>query len=82
MPKQSTSQKNEIRLATMSEQIKNIQGDISEIKSGVQELTQKIDHTYATKEELRPVKAIAYGLVGMVLTAVVAALLALVIRQT
>lgn len=76
---QTTVQKNEVKLNVMSEQIKNIQTDISEIKASLHELTMKIDSTYVTKEELRPIKAITYGLVGAVLMATLAALTDLIL---
>ena len=72
---QNTEQKNEKNIAVMSEQIKNMQSDISEIKNSLHELVAKIDSTYVTKEELRPIKAITYGMVGAILMAVLGALI-------
>lgn len=79
--KQSISQKNEIKLNVMGEQIKNIQGDVTEIKTSLSELTKKIDDTYVTKKEFDPVKKIAFGLVGLISVGVVGALLSLVVKQ-
>lgn len=72
---QSTGQKNEIKLSVMSEQIRNMQIDIAEIKTSLHDLVAKIDSTYVTKEELRPIKAITYGMVGAILMAVLGALI-------
>lgn len=41
----------------------------------------KADDTYVTQREFQPVKNIVYGLVGLMLTAVVVALLGLVLKN-
>lgn len=53
--------------------IKYIQRDIAEIK-------EKLADKYVTKDEFDPVKRLVYGLVGLILVAVIGALLAFVIR--
>jgi hypothetical protein len=63
-----------ITLATLKTDLEYIKRDISEIKS-----TLKSD--YVTRDEFSPIKSIVYGLVGIVLTAVVGALVALVVKQ-
>lgn len=63
-----------ITLATLKTDLEYIKRDISEIKS-----TLRAD--YVTREEFSPIKSIVYGLVGIVLTSVIGALVALVIRQ-
>ncbi len=55
--------------------------DIGYIKRSVDDLTVKVDHNYVTKEEFKPVKQLVYGLVALILTAVVGAIMALVIRK-
>lgn len=52
--------------------IKYIQRDINDIKN-------KLDDTYVTKDEFNPVRNIVYGMVGLILIAVMAALIALVV---
>lgn len=54
--KQTTSEKNEVRLAVMSEKINNIEGNISGIQDSIKDINLKMDHTYATKEELRAIE--------------------------
>lgn len=71
----TTEQTNEIRLSVMGEKIKNIEKDIGEIKTSINEIVTKIDNTYVTKEELRPIKAITYGMVGAILMAVLGVLM-------
>lgn len=53
-----------------------------DIESKVSVLEQKVDRTYVKLIEFEPVRKIVYGLVGAVLLAVIAALMALIIRNT
>lgn len=66
--------KDEINLAVM-------QTDIAYIKLSVNNLSEKIDDHYVTKDEFDPIKKLVYGVVGLILTAVVGALVALVINR-
>jgi hypothetical protein len=52
---------------------------VIQINKTMSELSQKIDDKYVTKESFEPVKTLVFGLVGLILTSVVLALLALVI---
>jgi ABC-type phosphate transport system permease subunit len=54
--------------------IKYIQRDIAEINL-------KLDDKYVTKDQFEPVKNVVYGLVALILIAVVGALIALVINN-
>jgi hypothetical protein len=53
------------------EKVENIEKTVNEIK-------QRLDADYVTKEEFKPVKTLVYGFTGLILTAVIVALLALV----
>lgn len=64
--------KNEIQLAV-------IQNDLTYIKEKMNAIDTKVSQGYVSKEEFEPVKKIVYGLVSLVLIAVVGALVALVI---
>lgn len=55
--------------------------DVGYIKKAIDDLTLKVDHNYVTKEEFQPVKSIVYGMVALILIAVVGALIALVVRK-
>jgi hypothetical protein len=57
-----------------------LKNDIEYIKVDVAEIKTKLEGHYVTKDEFEPVKKIVYGLVSVVLLAVVGALVALVIR--
>lgn len=59
-------------LGRMDERIKSLRSSIERIEAALVK--------YVTRVEFWPVKAIAYGLAGLVLTAVVAALLAKVMK--
>lgn len=59
-------------LARIDERTKTTEEKITHIE-------EKLDSNYVTKDEFRPVKQLVYGFVGVVLLAVVGALVALVI---
>ena len=66
---------------TLETQIAVIANDIAHIKSDVAEVKKKLEADYATKAELEPIKKIVYGMVAIILTGVVGALLTLVINK-
>jgi len=59
--------------------------DIQYMKIDLAEIKQKMEADYITRAEFNaivdPLKKIVYGMVGLILTAVVLALLALVVRK-
>lgn len=63
----------ETKLAVMANNIEYIKTDIVEIKN-------QLKAEYVTREEYAPVKKLVYGMVGVILVAVVGALLALIIK--
>lgn len=64
---------------TKSGDIGIIQKDIEYIKRDVSEIKQKLDKDYVTKEEFDPVRKVVYGLISVILLAVVGALVGLVV---
>jgi len=50
------------------------------IYDAIQDLRDEVKQTYVTKDEFGPVRMVAYGLVGTILTGVVIALLATVVK--
>lgn len=64
MPKQS----DETKFAVIQEQLKYIRGELTDFKTN-----------YVTKEELKPISKVVYGLVGLILTMVSGAVVALVL---
>lgn len=57
-----------------------IQNDITYIKDKLNSVDNKVSSHYVSKEEFEPIKKIVYGLVGLILVAVVGALVSLVVR--
>jgi hypothetical protein len=64
----------EIGLAELGRDLKYIKEQIGEIKD-------KMEHSYVTVDQFEPVKRIAYGVVGLILIAVVGSLMTLVINK-
>ncbi len=56
-----------------------IQTDLTYIKEKLNAVDNKVSSYYVSKEEFEPIKKIVYGVVSLVLVAVVGALVALVV---
>lgn len=56
-----------------------IQNDVTYIKEKMNAIDSKVSSGYVTKEEFEPIKRIVYGVVSLILVAVMGALVALVI---
>lgn len=69
-----TKQSEETAIAIIATTVKNIEKDVDEIKT-------KLEKNYVTREEFEPVKKIVYGLVALILIAVVGAMIALVLQK-
>ena len=54
---------------------------IQYIRRDIAEINQKLDDKYVTKDEFDPVKKLVYGMVAIILVAVIGALLTLVLRK-
>lgn len=78
--KTSISERNEVKLAVMSEKITNIQSDVQDIKDSLRDLKTAVEEKFVTKGEFSPVKSVVYGLVALILTAVVTAVIYLVVQ--
>lgn len=68
----NTNQSDETKLAV-------IQTDLTYIKEKLNAVDNKVSSHYVSKEEFEPIKKIVYGLVSLMLVAVVGALVALVV---
>ncbi len=51
------------------------------IKDDVRDIKIKLESRYITREEFEPIKRAVYGVIGLILTAVVGGLLTLLIKQ-
>lgn len=58
-----------------------IKADLEYIKRDIAEIKQNVKVDYVTREEFQPIKSIVYGMVTIVLTGVIGALIALVINK-
>lgn len=63
-----------------NENIGVIMNDLQYIKRDISEIKHKLESNYVTKEEFDPIKRIVYGMVSIILVAVVTAIVALVLR--
>jgi hypothetical protein len=61
--------------------ISYIKSDVKSTKDDIQAINAQLDGKYVTKEAFAVVKGIAFGLVGLMVVAVVTALLSLVIKN-
>ena len=68
---------NDVLLTELNNLTKLVERD----RSDTNKRLDKIEAKLVTRAEFEPVKSIVYGLVGLVLTSVIVALLALVIRS-
>jgi hypothetical protein len=67
-------------MPTPNTSLEVIQNDISYIKSDIKEIKDSVVTGYVTKDQFEPVKRIVYGLVGLILTSVVVAIVTLVLK--
>ena len=64
---------------TVATSVALIINDMSYIKDSIDEIKIALKNEYVTKSEFSPVKLIAFGLVGIILVAVMGSLIALVV---
>lgn len=65
----------------METQIAVIATKVEAIEQSVQNIEEKLEGHYVTKEEFDPIKRLVYGVVGLILTSVVVAVLTIVIKK-
>lgn len=61
-------------------QIAVIANDINYIKTDIKDIKSKLESDYVTQEEFRPIRNLVYGMVSLVLTGVLGALVSLVLK--
>jgi hypothetical protein len=72
--KRSSQQKNNDTIGIIVTKLEYIQGDVKEIKI-------QLSGNYVTKDQFEPVRKIVYGMVSIILLAVMGAIIALVVKQ-
>jgi hypothetical protein len=58
-----------------------IQNDVDYLKGRVDEISQKLDEKFVTQTEFDPIRKLVYGIVALILTSVVGAVLAVVLNR-
>lgn len=58
-----------------------LQKDVGYIKESVQRIEGTLEGNYVTRIEFEPIKKVVYGLVALILVAVVGAVIALVVKK-
>jgi hypothetical protein len=71
---EARDERSDTALALVAQDVKYIQRDVMEIKS-------KLDQDYVSRAEFEPIKKIIYGLISLILVAVVGAVISLVVRK-
>lgn len=67
-------------MAEIDTKIAIMNNDIKYIKEKIDEISERMDKDYVTKNEFNPVRIIVYGLVGLILTAVIIGIVNIIIR--
>lgn len=55
--------------------------DIAYIKEGMEVINKRLESSYVTQDQFTPVRNIVYGLVALIMTSFIGAVIALVIRH-
>lgn len=58
-----------------------VQKDISDIKSSLSSIDEKLDKKYVTREEFKPIKTLVYGCAAIMLSSMMLAIVYLVINN-
>lgn len=69
------------KAATLAKDAALLAKDIEYIKAQVNQINMKLDENYVTQDEFDPIKKIVYGMVSVILLAVLGAIVALVVRE-
>jgi hypothetical protein len=59
----------------------NIEVELKYIRRDLDEIKAKLSNNYITKNEFAPVRNLVYGLVGLILTSFIGALVTLVLKS-
>lgn len=85
MDEERRSEESRRGLDVVANDVSHIKADAEDIKSDIKELAIKVDRYYLTirqfESEFKPVRAIVYGMVGIILTLVLTAIIYLVVNR-
>lgn len=68
-------------LAYLRKDMENVMSMLNNINEKIEKKFAELDNKYVTKTEFDPIKKIVYGLVALMLSSFITALLALIIKQ-
>lgn len=71
----------DVRLARIDERTVAIQSDLHDLKDQIADAAAVNAETFVTQDEFGPIKSVVYGMVGLMLTSLLIALIAVVIRR-
>lgn len=69
------------KLEGLSEIVKETRQSVSDLNCKMEDMEGKMKDRFVTKEEFEPIKRLVYGVVGLVMTAILLALVAQIIVQ-
>ncbi len=69
------------KLEGLSEIVKETRQSVSDLNRKMEDMENKMKDRFVTKEEFEPIKRLVYGVVGLVMTAILFALVAQIIVQ-
>jgi len=70
-----------IDIAVMANKMDNIQCDVASVKTDIKDIKESMEADYVSRTEFNPIQKIVYGMVGLVLLAVLGALVSLVVLK-
>ena len=70
-----------VDIAVIANKVDNIQTDMGAVKSDIKDIKTSMEADYVSRLEFQPVQKIVYGMVSLILVAVIGALVTLVIKQ-
>ena len=62
-------------------QLAKLENSMEYIKHSVEDIVHKLEKNYVTQDQFEPIKRLVYGVVTLVLVAVVGAIMALIIKR-
>lgn len=68
------------KIALIQQDMQYVKEGMKDLKDGMDEVNKKLNDRYVSKEEFEPIKKVVYGLVGLILVAVVGAIISLVVK--
>jgi hypothetical protein len=69
-------------IGTLTTNLAVVLNQITDVKDDIRDIKHKLDNEYVTQDQFGPVKQIVYGMVSVILLAVIGAIVALVVRQS